>query len=237
MSLQRSVNNKLLRVPYSHNLMRECWCGTGYRYFVACCMPDFGDPYYPRILIISNARYAVLGDPLCVYYHSCMYCDDTGGNNEVACETNVDAEANVTSASPFDECTDPWTQDNCPPCMECGDCTAAETPSYVNISISSPKVNGTWKCRFIGINLFGYCEYEYDVGGILVNLQWYSGADVPDWIISYSDGVCVFNSTFVSLPIPDRCTFSDSYNITSFPDVECWANNVGDKCYFVITPP
>jgi len=236
MTLQRSsITGKLLRDPINNNLQEDCWCGTGYRYFEYCCLPSLDDPVFPRYLVISEAKYVALGSPTCVYFHSCQYCDTTGGNNIIACTTNV-VEADVT-ASPYTSCSDSWPKTGCTLCIGCGDCTAEQTPSYVNITIISPLVNGTYEASFTGVDAFGYCVYEYSSGGNTVTLNYYSGIPNPNWIIDADIGGCSFLSNFVFMSEDDRCNFSDNDSIVSGTPAECWASNPGDICRFIITPP
>jgi len=224
-----------------NNLQAECWCGTGYIYYFACCMPDYGDPTYPQLLIISDAKYAALGSPRCIYYKSCMY--EVGG--ATSCTTNV-SESDVT-ASPYNSCSDPWDKTVCPPCLGCGPCSVGEVPSYVNITVISPKINGTWKANFIDEDpIFNYCNFRWGVSsgpGDYAKLFWYAylppGIE-PQWQVEVRIGGCTITTPFVILEHEDNCRFTGSTVVeqTSIPPaVDCWADVVGDTATVIVTKP
>jgi len=117
-------------------LMRECCCDTCvdsvacHRYDACCDAATYEElPTYPHYVVISDTKYTALGDPACVLYNGCCYCDHDSTTNKTmnVVDTGITAD---TSFSNCDSCNAVY-EDTCITCNTCNDCDPRLPRSYV----------------------------------------------------------------------------------------------------------
>jgi len=241
------TTNKLLYINYPSalgaNLQAECWCGDDNIWFTACCMPNTGDPLYPQYVIISRTKWNALSTPSCVFYKSCLYCLEFPVYPEyqyTGCAVNVDEDDVITSS--YTSCSDSWPTSGCSTCLVCTPCTDAQTPSFINMMIISPKYNLTVELPFSHIDpIFNYCVYtDYEGAGDTnySTVQFYYLDTAPyEGVANHVSGACSFGGFNLAIPEDEKCEFAFEYNQTSGTPAECWANNPGDTLRMIIWPP
>jgi len=116
-------------------LMNECCCDTCsdsvacHRYDACCDDTTFEErPTYPHYVVISDTKYTALGDPACVIYNGCCYCDHDSTTNKAlnVVDTGITADTSFTSC---DSCN-AVHEDTCEVCQNCNDCDPRLKRSY-----------------------------------------------------------------------------------------------------------
>ena len=117
-------------------LMNECCCDTCsdsvacHRYDACCDAATFEErTTYPHYVVISDTKYTALGDPACVIYNGCCYCDHDSTTNKAlnVVDTGITTDTSFTSC---DSCNN-IHEDSCDVCNTCNDCDPRMRRSYV----------------------------------------------------------------------------------------------------------